>query len=283
LRSPTAVRPQAANPAGVLLRRWRDMRGKTQLDLSIDAGVSQKHISFVESGRSTPSRQMLLDLAQALDIPLRERNALLVAGGYAPVYSDRPLDEPAMTSITAALQRMLRQHEPFPAVVMDRHWNVVLANDAAPRFFNCFIDMSARERPRNLLRLMFDPAGMRPFIANWSEAGRGLVARVYRESLGHVVDIQTRQLLDELFRYPGVQPEWRAPTPRDDMPMIPLSFTKGGLTLSYFSLITTVGTPQTIAAEELRLECMFPADEATEREHARFVLENSRDPAGPSH
>jgi transcriptional regulator with XRE-family HTH domain len=283
LRSPTAVRPQAVNPAGVLLRRWRDMRGKTQLDLSIDAGVSQRHISFVESGRSAPSRQMLLDLAQALDIPLRERNALLVAGGYAPIYSDRSLDEPAMQSVNAALQRMLRQHEPFPAVVMDRHWNVILANDAAPRFFNCFIDLSARERPRNLLRLMFDPAGMRPFIANWSEAGRGLVARVYRESLGHVVDIQTRQLLDELFRYPGVKPEWRAPAPRDDMPMIPLAFAKDGLTLSYFSLITTVGTPQAIAAEELRLECLFPADEATERDHARFVLENSRDPAGPSH
>src|SRR6201992_1467845 len=154
----TASEPRTASPAGVLLRQWRDIRGKTQLDLSIDAGVSQKHISFVESGRSTPSRQMLLDLAQALDMPLRERNALLVAGGYAPLYSDARLDAPAMARITTVLQRMLRQHEPYPAIVMDRAWNVLLTNDAAPRFFNCFIDLAARPAPRNLLHLMFDPA-----------------------------------------------------------------------------------------------------------------------------
>lgn len=277
MRSSTAIKQPAVNRAGVLLRRWRDVRGKTQLDLSIDAGVSQKHISFVESGRSGASRQMLLDLAQALDIPLRERNELLVAGGYAPSYSDSSLDEPAMKNINAALQRMLRQHEPFPAVVMDRSWNVLLTNEATPRFFDCFIDLSARPRPRNLLHLMFDPAGMRPFIANWPEAGRGLLARVYRESVGHVIDIKTKRLLDELSQYPGVKAEWRAPTPREDMPMIPLAFAKNGVTLNYFSLITTVGTPQTIAAEELRLECMFPADETTEAEHVRFVLANSRE------
>lgn len=275
MRSASAPKPPAANTVGVLLRRWRDMRGKTQLDLSIDAGVSQKHISFVESGRSTASRQMLLDLAQALEIPLRERNEFLLAGGYAPIYADGPLAEPAMKSINAALQRLLRQHEPFPAVVMDRYWNVLLANDAAPRFFNCFIDMAARPAPRNLLHLMFDPAGMRPFLANWPEAGRGLLARIYRESLGHVIDIKTKRLLEDLSRYPDVMPEWRAPMPRDDMPMIPLAFTKGGVTLQYFSMVTTVGTPQTIGAEELRLESLFPADEATEREHARFILEHS--------
>ncbi|HLZ66809.1 MAG TPA: helix-turn-helix transcriptional regulator [Aliidongia sp.] len=276
--SSTARQQPAANSAGVLLRRWRDLRGKSQLALSMDAGVSQKHISFVESGRSAPSRQMLLDLAQALDMPLRERNALLVAGGYAPIYSDIALDEPAMTRIHSVLRRMLSQHEPFPAVVMDRYWNVLLTNEAAPRFFNCFVDLNARPKPRNLLHLMFDPAGMRPFIANWPEAGRGLLARVYRESLGHVIDVRTRRLLDELAQYPDVKTEWRAPMPRDDMPMIPLAFAKGGMTLNYFSMITTVGTPQTVAAEELRLECMFPADDRTEQEHERFVRENADDP-----
>src|SRR6202041_2600357 len=120
---------RAANPAGVLLRQWRDVRGKTQLDLSFDAGVSQRHISFIESGRSTPSRQMLLDLAQALDVPLRERNELLTAAGYAVLYPSQTLDAPAMNSINRALQRMLRQHEPFPAIVLDRHWNVLMTND----------------------------------------------------------------------------------------------------------------------------------------------------------
>ena len=262
--------------AGALLRRWRDTRGKTQLDLSFDTGVSQKHISFVESGRSIPSRQMLLDLAQALDVPLRERNELLLAAGYAPSYADPALDAPAMMSINRALRRMLQQHEPFPAIVMDRYWNVLMTNEAAPLLFNCFIDMSARPAPRNLLHLMFDPDGMRPFIANWPQMARGLLARVHRESVGHVVDLRTKALLEELSRYPGVKPEWRAPSASDAMPMIPLSFAKDGVTLDYFSLITTVGTPQTVTAEELRLECMFPANDKTEAGHGSFLRANSR-------
>jgi transcriptional regulator with XRE-family HTH domain len=266
----------ASNPAGVLLRQWRDVRGKTQLDLSFDAGVSQKHISFVESGRSVPSRQMLLDLAQALQVPLRERNELLVAAGYAPLYSDQTLDAPLMSSISKALQRMLRQHEPFPAIVMDRYWNVLMANDAAPRFFDCFIDLTEWPKPRNLLHLMFDPTGLRPFVANWPETVRGLLGRVYREALGRVIDERTKTLLGELSQYPGVKPEWRAPSSSEPMPMIPLTFVKDGVRLNYFSMITTVGTPQTVAAEELRLESMFPADDTTEAEHSQFVLANSR-------
>jgi transcriptional regulator with XRE-family HTH domain len=270
----SAIKTRASS-AGALLRQWRDIRGKTQLDLSFDAGVSQKHISFVESGRSVPSRQMLLDLAQALDVPLRERNELLLAAGYAPTYSDPALEAPAMTSINRALQRMLRQHEPFPAIVMDRYWNVLMTNEAAPLLFNCFIDMSARPSPRNLLHLMFDPDGMRPFIANWPQTARGLLARVYREAVGHVVDIRTKALLEQLSQYPGVKPEWRAPSASDAMPMIPLSFVKDGVALDYFSLITTVGTPQTVTAEELRLECMFPANDATEAEHGKFLQAHS--------
>jgi hypothetical protein len=176
-----------------------------------------------------------------------------------------------MTSINRALQRMLRQHEPFPAIVMDRYWNVLMTNEAAPLLFNCFIDMSARPAPRNLLHLMFDPDGMRPFIANWPQTARGLLARVYREAVGHVVDIRTKALLEQLSQYPGVKPEWRAPSASDAMPMIPLSFVKDGVALDYFSLITTVGTPQTVTAEELRLECMFPANDATEAAHGRFL------------
>ena len=264
-----------ANQAGIILRQWRGSRGKTQLDLSFDSGISQKHISFVESGRSMPSRQTLLDLAQALEIPLREQNTLLLAAGYAPVHSQDPLDAPAMTSITRALKRMLRQHEPFPAIVMDRYWNVLMTNDASPRFFDCLIDMNARPQPRNLLHLMFDPKGMRPFIANWTNTARGLLARVHREALGRVIDAGTRSLLEELARYPDVAPEWRSPSADDIVPVIPLSFRKGGVTLNYFSMITTVGTPQTVAAEELRLESMFPADERTEALHAQFVAENA--------
>jgi transcriptional regulator with XRE-family HTH domain len=275
MKATTSESKTIANPAGVLLRQWRDVRGKTQLDLSFDAGVSQKHISFVESGRSVPSRQMLLDLAQALDVPLRERNELLMAAGYAPLYSDQGLEAPLMTSISKALQRMLRQHEPFPAIVMDRHWNVAMSNDAAPRLFSCFIDLAKWPKPRNLLHLMFDTAGLRPFVANWPETARGLLGRVYREALGRIIDERTKTLLAELSQYPGVKPEWRAPSPGEPMPMIPLSFVKDGVRLNYFSMITTVGTPQTVTAEELRLESMFPADDATEAAHGRFIVANS--------
>ncbi len=281
MTAPPGARKSGSDGAGTLLRHWRDLRGKSQLDLALDAGVSQKHISFVESGRSLPSRQMLVDLADALDVPLRERNALLLAAGYAPHYPDEPLDAASLSRVTAALRRMLHQNEPFPAVAMDRGWTVVLANEAAPRFFGCFVDLAARRGPRNLLHLMFDPGGLRPFVVDWPASARMLLARVRREAAGRVVDAGTRQLLDALARYPGVDPAWHAPRPDSASPVIPLTFSKHGTTLSYFSLVTTVGAPQAVAAEELRLECMVPADDATERRHAGFVAAHAGG-GGPS-
>jgi transcriptional regulator with XRE-family HTH domain len=267
-----------ASGVGALLRHWRDMRGRSQFDLSLDTGVSQRHISFVESGRSAPGRQTLLDFARALDVPLRDRNALLLAAGYAPLYSEGAWNGLEMQSVTRALERILRQHEPFPAVVMDRYWNVLMANESAPRFFSRFIDMAARKGPRNMLHLMFDPEGMRPFVANWEDLARGLFERVYRESVGRVIDEGTRELLDALLAYPDVKTEWRnpkAPIARPAMPVIPMNFVRDGQALNYFSMVTTVGTPQTIAAQELRIECMFPADEATESRHAVLMRDAS--------
>jgi transcriptional regulator with XRE-family HTH domain len=265
------------NELGLLLRQWRDLRGSSQFELSLDAGVSQRHISFIESGRSVPSRQMLLDIAQALDIPLRERNTLLLAAGYAPIYQETAWDALEMQSVTSALARILRQHEPFPAMVMDRYWNVLMTNESAPRYFNCFINMSARKGPRNMLHLMFDPEGMRPFIANWEDVAKSLIQRVYRESVGRVMDEKTQELLAELLAYPDVQTAWKSPNAMSTapatrtMPVIPMSFVKDDEVLSYFSMVTTVGTPQTIAAQELRLECMFPADDVTETRHVAML------------
>jgi transcriptional regulator with XRE-family HTH domain len=259
---------------GELLRYWRDLRGVSQLDLSLEAGFSQRQISFIESGRSAPGRQTVLNLAQTLDVPLRERNALLLAAGYAPVYSEAPWNAQEMQSVVRALERMVRQHEPFPALVMDRHWNVVMTNDSAPRFFNCFIDMAARKGPRNMLHLVFDPLGMRPFVADWDNVARSLLQRVYRESIGHVLDNGTGQLLDELLAYPDVPRDWKSrhtSSSSPTMPVIPLGFVREGIELRYFSMVTTVGTPQSIAAQELRVECMFPADEATEAHHLRLL------------
>lgn len=254
---------------GVLMRYWRDLRGRSQLDLSLDTGISQKQISFVESGRSVPGRQTLMAIAQAL--PLRDRNTLLLAAGYAPMFSESAWDSAEMTSVTNALTRMLRQHEPFPALVMDRYWNVLMTNEATPRFFGCFIDMAARQGPRNMLHLMFDPQGMRPFVANWHDVARSLFERVYRESIGRIVDEKTKVLLAELLAYPDVKSEWKNPVAIGFMPTIPIGFVWGDRVLNYFSMVTTVGTPQTVAAQELRIECMFPADEATEIHHAEMM------------
>lgn len=261
----------ASGELGRLLRHWRDVRGASQLDLALDAGMSQRHVSFIESGRSVPSRQALGSIVQALDVPLRERNAFFLAAGYAPVYSEAPWDAAEMQGITRALERMLRQHDPYPAVVMDRAWNVLTANASAPRFFGAFIDMAARSGPRNMLHLLFDPAGMRPFVAEWETVARSLVQRVYREAVGGVLDEQAEALLDALFAYPGVDAAWRlrgSVAAAAGLPMIPMGFRKDGRILRYFSMVTTVGTPQSIAAQELRIESMFPADEATEAFHA---------------
>ena len=256
---------------GDLLKQWRGLRGRSQLDVSVDTGISQRQISFIESGRSVPSRSTLIGIAQVLQIPLRERNSLLLAAGYAPVYSDAAWNSDEMKIIGTALTRMMTQHEPYPALVMDRYWNVVLTNDAAPRFFNTFIDLSSRPVPRNLLRLMFDPQGMRPFIANWEALAKSLLQRVQREAVGHIVDQKTKDLLAQLLTYPNVQSDWKVPEAPSPLPMIPISFARDGAILNYFSLITTVGTPRTIAAQELRVECMYPADEQTEALHARLL------------
>jgi transcriptional regulator with XRE-family HTH domain len=237
---------------GNLLRYWRHQRGKSQLDLSLDTGISQRHLSFVESGRSVPSRDLLSIVSEKLDIPLRERNVLLLASGYAPLYEESSWEDSEMAAVTNAIDRMLLQQEPHPALVLDRYWNVIRTNRAAPQFFGSFVDLEARQR------LMFDPAGMRPFVERWEVVAAGLLQRVYRESVGHVVDQKIVELLKKLEKYPGVKT--LGTIPRTHSPVLPITFVKGSERFSYFSLITTVGTPQSITAQELRIECMFPLE-----------------------
>src|SRR5580698_4198204 len=248
---------QSAVPQlGALLRSWRQERGKSQLDLSLDTGISQRHLSFVESGRSVPSRDFLATVSDALNIPLRERNVLLLASGYAPLYNEQSMDAEQMAIVTQAIDRMLEQHEPHPALVLDRYWNVIRTNQAAPQFFSSFIDLQARPKPRNLLDLMFDPAGMRPFIEEWDKVAVGLLQRVRREAVGQVVDASLAKLLERLRNYPDVAA--LKPRLEPQSPVLPITFRRGDERFSYFSLITTVGTPQCITAQELRVECMFP-------------------------
>ena len=185
-----------------------------------------------------------------------------------------PLRAEIERRVTEALKRLLRQHEPFPAVVMDRYWNVVLTNAAAPRFFGSFVDLAARPTPRNLLHLMFDPEGMRPFIVNWDDVARSLIQRVYREAVGRVVDEKCQELMNSLLAYPGAKSQWRAELGADgtsDLPVIPITFVKDGQKLGYFSMLTTVAAPHTVATQELRLESMFPVDEETEERHIQMM------------
>jgi transcriptional regulator with XRE-family HTH domain len=245
-----------ASPVGTLMQHWRRERRMSQLHLAGEAGVTQRHVSFVESGRTQPSREMVLTLARALDVPLRERNQLLLAAGYAPHYRETGLDDDTMTAVRAALERVLEQQEPYPAVVMDRHWNITDANHAANALFGELLDGDL-PGPANVVRLMF--TRLRPYVANFELTGEGLIARVHREAVGGIPDPRTTALLDEVLAEPGIPKSWRTPDFAATVsPILPIHFVKGGLDVSYFSLVTTVGTPQDVTLQEIRVECFFP-------------------------
>jgi transcriptional regulator with XRE-family HTH domain len=257
--------PTEATSVGRLLQHWRRLRRKSQLALALQAGVSARHVGFVEVGRANPSREMVLLLAGVLDVPLRERNALLLAAGYAPIYRETGLDAPEMEHARKAVELILRHQEPYPAVVMDRYWNVLTTNEAAGRFFSRLIALPTSGPPPNIIRLMFDPAGVRPFVANWESVAEALVQRIHREALGGVPDRATTALLDEVLAFPGVPSRWRspdllAPFPR---PYVAVQFRKGDLALDFFSTVTTLGTPLDVTLQEIRIECFFPADGVT--------------------
>ena len=230
----------------------------SQLALAHEAGVTPRHVSFVESGRANPSREMVLTLTRALSIPLRERNQVLLAAGYAPQYRETGLDDASMAQVRGALDRLLSHHEPHPAVVMDRHWNILRTNAAADTLFAWLLDGADAGEPPNVVRLMFGP--LRPHVANWAETGEGLIQRVHREAVGGVPDLITRRLLDEVLALDGIPERWRTPDfAQTPLPLLPVRFAKDGRELSYFSLVTTVGTPQDITLQELRVESFFPA------------------------
>jgi transcriptional regulator with XRE-family HTH domain len=253
----------AGHAVGHLLQQWRRTRRLSQLALAGTARVSPRHLSFVESGRAAPSRDMIITLAAALDVPLRDRNQLLLAGGFAPIYHETPLTDPAMAPIHGALRRVLRHHEPFPAVLLDRHWNVLATNGPAAAMFAFLLTGAEAPQPPNVLRLMFGP--LRPYVTNFDDVGPGLVQRVHREAVGGAVDARTGALLAEVLALPGIPAGWRRPDVTAPLtPMVPVRFARDAVSVSYFSMVTTVGTPQDVTAQELRLESFFPVDQVTE-------------------
>jgi transcriptional regulator with XRE-family HTH domain len=249
---------------GELIAQWRHTRRKSQLALAIDADVSSRHVSFLESGRAKPSREMVLRLADALHVPLRERNDLLIAAGFAPLYRETEWAAPRMHEARRALDLILARQEPFPAVVMDRHWNFILGNQGAARFFSFLIDFGKQPSPPNVLRLLFHPEAVRPYVTNWEEVASGLVQRVHREAVGGVPDETTRALLDEILSYRGVPRRFRTPDFHvPPLPFMPVDFAKDGRTFRFFSTVTTLGTPYDITLQEMRIESFFAADDAT--------------------
>ncbi len=262
------VAAKTAPRFGDVLRHWRVARHMSQLTLATEAEISSRHLSFLETGRAQPSREMVLRLAGVLDVPLRDQNVLLTAAGYAPIYRETALGAPELSHVHRALGFMLAQQEPYPALVLDRHWNLLLQNEAAGRLFGLFLDREAIARmpgPPNTVRMTFHPQGLRRYIVNWEALAGPLIQQIHREAVGGIPDEGTRRLLDEVLSYPDVPARWRTPDANaQSVPFLPMILRKGDLALRFFSTIATLGTPQDITLQELRVECFFPGDEATE-------------------
>lgn len=250
---------------GSLIRQWRERRAMSQEGLAALAGVSARHLSFVETGRAQASRDLVLALSRALGVPLRSRNELLLAAGFAPRYRETPLDAPEMADVRRAVQFMLRQQEPYPAIVLDRHWNIVQANDAMARVLRLFMsdEEAAAAGAPNIMRLTYHPAGLRSWIVNWEETASAYIQWLHRDLL-RTADPQTAKLLDELLGYPGIPREWLAlDLDASTAPFLAMAFRKGAVAFDFFTTIASLGTPYDITLHELRVECFFPADEPT--------------------
>lgn len=267
---PVSTSSTTAVNFGGLLRHWRTQRKLSQLDLALHSSVSQRHLSFLESGRARPSQQMVMQLSDALEIPLRERNTLLQAAGFAPFYRERGLSDTDMAPVQDALLRMLDHHEPYPAVVVDRDFNVLMENRAFIGLISLFGDPADTWRascgigPRNLLRLTFHAAGARPYIRNFEEVGAQMLARAYRETLTHG-SAAIQAFIDDMRRDPSVPSAWHTQPPAyTPPPVLPLELGNDTMALSLFTMITTFGTPADITTDEIRVETFFPADAASE-------------------
>lgn len=259
------------SPAGLsasfpsLLRDWRQKRRLSQLDLALNAGVSQRHVSFLESGRANPSRAMILQLSETLAVPLRDRNVWLTAAGFAPVFKARALDDPQMGQVMSAIAMMLRAHEPFPAIAIDRAWNIRVSNrafDALAGLLGDDIWTRVGDGQRNLMRLFFHPYGIRQLVTNWQAIGPLVWQRAKREAeaLGGQ---EMKAVLDDLAPFQDAGMLWSA-AETALVPVMPFNIAIGDLHLSMFAVIATFGTAQDVTADELRIETLYPADAPTE-------------------
>jgi len=256
-----------AIPAGhfsSLLKHWRNVRRLTQIELAADANVSARHLCFLETGRSQPSREMVQLLGSALDLPLEERNALHVAAGFVPPYGDKGLAADNLQPVRQALDFMLRQQEPYPGIVVDGRWDVRMRNQGSARLFKPFRDSYEMESrvADNAMHVVFHPKGLRQFIVNWDEFAGQMIQILHRDVAqgGRAA----AQLLDEIMAYPGLSAEWRLPRQVSaSSPVMTMHLAKGDYRLAFFSTFTTLAMPMDAALQQIKIECFFPTDDAT--------------------
>lgn len=264
------VNEVARSPFATMMIKWRKLRKLSQLDLSLESGVSQRHISFMESGRAKPSRLMVLALAKVLDIPLRDQNQLLNVAGFASEFKERNLDNEEMHAVHHALKMSLTHHEPYPAIVADRHWNLVMENEASKRFLSLIgqpeevwqrVDPSGN---KNVYLLTFHPLGLQPFIRNWKEMGQLLLLRLQREVASDPNNDVLNALFNEVVELSGLKDMYGTVDSVGAItPVFPMEMEAAGVTLKTFSMISSFGTAQDVTASELKVETFFPADDVT--------------------
>lgn len=252
---------EAQQRFGGQLKAWRTRRRMSQLDFALEAEISQKHLSFIETGRSSPSRDMVIRLTECLDIPLRERNSMLLAAGFAPMYLARDLDDPSLKAARAAIDLLLKGHEPYPAIAVDRHWNMVASNAAITPFLSLVAEASLLEPPINVLRLSLHPGGLAPFIANLGDWKKHLLERLAHQ-IQVTADPSLVDLEKELRAYPADEETPGGHADYGDV-FVPFELMLPQGKLSFFSTITVFGTPVDVTLSEIAIESFFPANDAT--------------------
>jgi transcriptional regulator with XRE-family HTH domain len=258
------------HPVGELLRGWRNRRAMSQADLAFEAGISIKHLSHVETGKAAASREILLQLASALGLSLRDRNALLEAGGFARQYGERDLSAPELADARRAIDLLLGRHEPFPAIVTDRQWNVLQANAAATRLMTLLLGAERMTRPLNHMKMFLAPDELRPFVENWPDVAAALMIRARHEAMAAPLDLALQSTWRELTKLPDVTaPQLdESATPG---PLCEVRLRKGDVGIGLIGAVLTLGTPQDVTLQELRVEMFMPADAASEAALVAFA------------
>jgi transcriptional regulator with XRE-family HTH domain len=261
------------HPVGDLLRGWRNRRAMSQADLAFEAGISTKHLSYVETGKAAASREILSQLAAALGLSLRDRNALLEAGGFARQYGERDLSAPELADARRAIDLLLRRHEPFPAIVTDRQWNVMQANRAATRLMTLLLGAERMTRPLNHMRMFLAPGELRPFVENWPDVAAALMVRARHEAMAAPLDLALQSTWRELLGMPDVAaPQLdESATPG---PLCEVRLRKDDLAIGLIGAVLTLGTPQDVTLQELRVEMFMPVDAASEAALVGFAGED---------